>query len=746
MASISTAAPAPPVKVINVLRLGEIVRNIEELHLQRWGLIPVESAYKCPACRNSLTLQRMENRTDGWVWQCNHKVSVRKQKSKKCATRVEFRTGTFFARSKLSLHQILGFVNYWVNWASLTLISGQLEFSLHTAVDWASFCREVCLEHYMRRPNKLGDPGIVVEIDESKFGRRKYNKGHRIEGQWVFGGFERGTGWIFMVPVEQRDTDTLLPIIKDWIEPGTTIISDYWKAYDVLRHERYEHLKVSFYGNLYSLFLYCVPVNHSITFKDPETGARTNSIESSWRVAKASMTSSGRIKAHIPGNLARFMFLNRCRVLHLEPTLEFFRMAGELYNPEAGREDLEEDWSDDGKEELFLDPDLLNKYITDNTNSTSLECEEKKDETHYIQLLVPLNTTFIVYVRNVTQQYSPIRQPPVTANIKVRLAQAGSGLFRAERSTEHDDVSSDQWECKCSCKAGADGYCKHVIATLFYVNKFEDIDIYSSTDMQQAWGKQKKIVNKLYTTSKITTFCHGKRKEKSMKMKPTEQLDKINLNVLINSIDHKTTTYKHKIETEVLNNVFFDSIAINIKNYNLSDCCLNVIHQLELAEIISDCPQRSPEWKNIRQLRITGSRCYSLYTFKGDWIKKAENYFWPKEFSSIYTSHGNFFEKHALAAYKNITQCDIWVPNFVIAKLFPWLGVSPDGVSFVHGQPTQLLEIKCPYPGKDLSAHGFMDGCSYINVSDTGELVLKENHQYYAQVQLGMAILNLKSS
>ncbi|KAK9731904.1 hypothetical protein QE152_g13295 [Popillia japonica] len=63
--------------------------------------------------------------------------------------------------------------------------------------------REVCLEYFMYRPTKLGGPGIVVEIDESKFGRRKYHKGHRIEGQWVFGGFERGTGRVFMVPVEQ---------------------------------------------------------------------------------------------------------------------------------------------------------------------------------------------------------------------------------------------------------------------------------------------------------------------------------------------------------------------------------------------------------------------------------------------------------------------------------------------------------------------------------------------------------------
>jgi hypothetical protein len=43
-----------------------------------------------------------------------------------------------------------------------------------------------------------------VEIDESKFGRRKYYKGYWVEDQWVFGMFERGTGRVVMIPVEKR--------------------------------------------------------------------------------------------------------------------------------------------------------------------------------------------------------------------------------------------------------------------------------------------------------------------------------------------------------------------------------------------------------------------------------------------------------------------------------------------------------------------------------------------------------------
>lgn len=31
---------------------------------------------------------------------------------------------------------------------------------------------------------------VVVEVDEYKFGKRKYHKGHQVEGVWVVGGVE----------------------------------------------------------------------------------------------------------------------------------------------------------------------------------------------------------------------------------------------------------------------------------------------------------------------------------------------------------------------------------------------------------------------------------------------------------------------------------------------------------------------------------------------------------------------------
>uniref|UniRef100_A0A1I8BQX5 DDE_Tnp_IS1595 domain-containing protein n=1 Tax=Meloidogyne hapla TaxID=6305 RepID=A0A1I8BQX5_MELHA len=143
-----------------------------------------------------------------------------------------------------------------------------------TAVDWASFCREVLLADFIDNFEPLGGEGRTVEIDESKFGKRKYWRGHRVEGVWVFGALERETGRIFMQPV-----------------------------------------------------------NHSINFVDESTGAHTNAIESSWRHAKESFSSHGRKKEHVPGNLARYMFQKSCRAGNTDPTESFLRIAGRVYNP-----------------------------------------------------------------------------------------------------------------------------------------------------------------------------------------------------------------------------------------------------------------------------------------------------------------------------------------------------------------------------------------------------------------------------
>jgi transposase-like protein len=144
----------------------------------------------------------------------------------------------------------------------------------------------------------IGGPGVIVEIDESKFGKRKYNKGHHVEGAWVFGARERENGKnCFFVVVEDRKKETLIPLIQSRIQSGSIIYSDCWSSYACLNSLGYEHYTV----------------NHSENFKDPVTGVHTNSIEGTWQKIKHGVTFPrfGVRKEHLASYLAEYHW--RCR-------------------------------------------------------------------------------------------------------------------------------------------------------------------------------------------------------------------------------------------------------------------------------------------------------------------------------------------------------------------------------------------------------------------------------------------------
>ena len=133
-----------------------------------------------------------------------------------------------------------------------------------------NFFRESCISAVIDNSTPIGGNRIEVEIDESKFGKRKYHKGHKVEGQWVFGGREKyNKKQIFMIPVCNRKESTLIPIIKKWIEPGSIIHSDCWKAYSKCTGQQ------SLFPNTQNAFpiisssVQQMPVLHTIAKKKP---------------------------------------------------------------------------------------------------------------------------------------------------------------------------------------------------------------------------------------------------------------------------------------------------------------------------------------------------------------------------------------------------------------------------------------------------------------------------------------------
>ena len=282
-------------------------------YCQDHGVIKSESDTICPTCSSKCRLDLNKK-----AFRCDKSVAVRKKKRRRCNYFVSIFKGTWFERSHLDIETNFTLVYIYLSdrLFSYKYVQSELGLSKTTVNDWCSFIREVVVHWVLSHKRQIGGVGEVVEIDESKFGKRKYNVGRVVTGQWVFGGICRRTRECFAVPVESRDKQTLLRVIKEYIKPGTTIISDWWKAYDCLNDEGYIHLKV----------------NHSVNFVDPVTRAHTNTIERRWRDLKSIIPRYGRKGLEFVAYLALAFFK-----LHFKDTEKrlhaFFKTAAQLYPP-----------------------------------------------------------------------------------------------------------------------------------------------------------------------------------------------------------------------------------------------------------------------------------------------------------------------------------------------------------------------------------------------------------------------------
>ena len=190
-------------------------------------------------------------------------------------------------------HDLLRIAYKWLAGQNYTAIMRQTGHDSKTITTYLRFCRELVAAH-VSQGEVIGGPGIVVEVDESKFGRRKYHRGHRVEGVWVLGGVERTEKRrVFLVPVPDRKTETLVAVLRHHVAPGSIVHTDLWRGYSGLAD---------------ALGVHHLTVNHSQGFRDHETGVDTNTIEGTWAGIKIGIAPRHRCKAFIAEHLAEFIW------------------------------------------------------------------------------------------------------------------------------------------------------------------------------------------------------------------------------------------------------------------------------------------------------------------------------------------------------------------------------------------------------------------------------------------------------
>ena len=149
-------------------------------------------------------------------------------------------------------------------------------------------------------PYFMRDAG-PIQCDETYVGQLR----GQTKGKWVFGIYQAGS--VSAQIVDRRDTRTLLAIIRRQVEPGATIFTDGWKAYQRLSEMGYRHESV----------------NHSIGQFGNKSGVSTHHIDNFWMHLKRALRGTHRSVAS--KNLGTYLsdiqmrFGNRfdpCRIAH----------------------------------------------------------------------------------------------------------------------------------------------------------------------------------------------------------------------------------------------------------------------------------------------------------------------------------------------------------------------------------------------------------------------------------------------
>lgn len=218
-------------------------------YLLKEGII--NETKKCCRCKSEMKICY-----DRRLYRC-YKKSCRKQIS-------IFKT-SFFSTSKLKINEILWISYLYLHKTPISEIVKTVGVGSEAVCNWTSYVRQLLAENINYEQVQIGGEGIIIEVDETKLGKRKYHRGHKVDGVWVIGGVERtGQKKMFLQEVENRNYETILEIFKIYVLPGSIVYTDGWAPYiRVCKELNLTHKKV----------------NHKYHFKNPEDGTHTNTIE-----------------------------------------------------------------------------------------------------------------------------------------------------------------------------------------------------------------------------------------------------------------------------------------------------------------------------------------------------------------------------------------------------------------------------------------------------------------------------------
>jgi hypothetical protein len=234
----------------DIMSIAAIIGSVDKstAYLREKGLL--HDGHYCMKCSIWMSLVKDKSREhDGYVWRC-----------KLCKSKISVRADAFWATLKINLNVAVFLLYLFARDVQLCIAVTLFNETINekTVSDYYNLYRDLMSRDMIDNPAILGGPGVIVELDESKYGgKRKDNNGRKIaEGYWVFGMLDRDTKKAVVFQVADRSRDTLTRHIQEHIADGTIIHTDGWAAYG----------NIPTLPNNYTHYV----VNHKENYVDPE--------------------------------------------------------------------------------------------------------------------------------------------------------------------------------------------------------------------------------------------------------------------------------------------------------------------------------------------------------------------------------------------------------------------------------------------------------------------------------------------
>ncbi|KAK3927632.1 Poly(ADP-ribose) glycohydrolase 1 [Frankliniella fusca] len=363
----------------------------------------------------------------------------------------------------------------------------------------------------------------------------------------------------------------------------------------------------------------------------------------------------------------------------------------------------------------------------------------------------------------------------------------------------HIDLQTSRVEEKiksisCSCPAGSskEHCCKHGMATLLYLERNDEgkLEKLTCTDVTQKWGAIQESTRTVLTKFEpipLKDFCHISSQQPPYK-RPVREVTKeleseFRSMFLADQPESEAAVFESCVRHSVSRDHDEEEVSIplitTIVSHALTNTSFILLRAAELGkELYMKCTlaeknyydthvkitdqdamnicvetveqSESDEWEKKRFGKITGSICYSYFTYyknkTPNWLNKITTTFKSSSADEKVTTKamedGLLYEGDARDCYEkklNNKNMKVAHPGFFNHPITPWLGFSADGVTCENGLLVRLWENKTPKCGNQHGAESIYKHVNYM--SKDGKL--KEKHPYYGQCQLGMLLLAL---